>query len=43
MEYYVAVLLAIGVHMLLGLSVYLVAITGQVSFGPLGRLSASPS
>jgi branched-chain amino acid transport system permease protein len=36
MEYYVAVLLAIGVHMLLGLSVYLVAITGQVSFGQQG-------
>ena len=36
MEYYVAVLSAIGIHILLGLSVYLVAITGQVSFGQQG-------
>ena len=36
MEYYMAVLAAIGVHILLGLSVYLVAITGQVSFGQQG-------
>jgi len=36
MEYYVAVLSIIGIHMLLGLSVYLVAITGQLSFGQQG-------
>jgi branched-chain amino acid transport system permease protein len=36
MEYYVAVLSAIGVHIMLGLSAYLVAITGQVSFGQQG-------
>ena len=36
MEYYVAVLSIIGIHTLLGLSVYLVAITGQLSFGQQG-------
>lgn len=36
MEYYAAVLSAIGIHILLGLSAYLVAITGQVSFGQQG-------
>lgn len=36
MEYYVAVLIAIGIHIILGLSAYLVAITGQVSFGQQG-------
>jgi branched-chain amino acid transport system permease protein len=36
MEYYVAVLSIIGMHILLGLSVYLVAITGQLSFGQQG-------
>jgi branched-chain amino acid transport system permease protein len=36
MEYYLAVLSIIGMHMLLGLSVYLVAITGQLSFGQQG-------
>jgi branched-chain amino acid transport system permease protein len=36
MEYYIAVLSIIGMHMLLGLSVYLVAITGQLSFGQQG-------
>ena len=36
MEYYVAVLSIIGIHILLGLSVYLVAITGQLSFGQQG-------
>jgi branched-chain amino acid transport system permease protein len=36
MDYYVAVLSIIGFHILLGLSVYLVAITGQLSFGQQG-------
>ena len=36
MDYYVAVLSIMGVHILLGLSVYLVAITGQLSFGQQG-------
>lgn len=36
MDYYVAVLSIIGVHILLGLSVYVVAITGQLSFGQQG-------
>lgn len=36
MEYYVAVFSIIGIHILLGLSVYLVAITGQLSFGQQG-------
>ncbi len=36
MGYYVAVLSIIGIHILLGLSVYLVAITGQLSFGQQG-------
>lgn len=36
MDYYIAVLSIIGMHMLLGLSVYLVAITGQLSFGQQG-------
>ncbi len=36
MEYYAAVLSIIGIHILLGLSVYLVAITGQLSFGQQG-------
>ena len=36
MEYYVAIASIIGVHTLLGLSVYLVAISGQMSFGQQG-------
>jgi branched-chain amino acid transport system permease protein len=36
MDYYVAVLSILGFHILLGLSVYLVAITGQLSFGQQG-------
>ena len=36
MEYYVAILSIAGFHILLGLSVYLVAITGQLSFGQQG-------
>lgn len=36
MDYYVAVLSIIGMHILLGLSVYVVAITGQLSFGQQG-------
>lgn len=36
MDYYVAILSIIGIHILLGLSVYLVAITGQLSFGQQG-------
>ena len=36
MDYYVAIASIIGVHMLLGLSVYLVAISGQMSFGQQG-------
>lgn len=36
MEYYVAVASIIGIHALLGLSVYLVAICGQMSFGQQG-------
>lgn len=36
MDYYVAVLSIIGIHILLGLSVYLVASTGQLSFGQQG-------
>jgi branched-chain amino acid transport system permease protein len=36
MDYYIATLSIIGMHMLLGLSVYLVAITGQISFGQQG-------
>jgi branched-chain amino acid transport system permease protein len=36
MEYYVAIASIIGIHALLGLSVYLVAISGQMSFGQQG-------
>lgn len=36
MDYYVAILSIAGFHILLGLSVYLVAITGQLSFGQQG-------
>jgi branched-chain amino acid transport system permease protein len=36
MEYYVSVASIIGIHALLGLSVYLVAICGQMSFGQQG-------
>jgi branched-chain amino acid transport system permease protein len=36
MDYYVAVLSILGFHILLGVSVYLVAITGQLSFGQQG-------
>lgn len=36
MEYFVAILSIAGFHILLGLSVYLVAITGQLSFGQQG-------
>lgn len=36
MEYYVSVASVIGIHALLGLSVYLVAISGQMSFGQQG-------
>jgi branched-chain amino acid transport system permease protein len=36
MEYYVAVASIIGIHALLGLSVYVVAICGQMSFGQQG-------
>ena len=36
MEYYVAIASIIGIHTLLGLSVYLVAISGQMSFGQQG-------
>jgi branched-chain amino acid transport system permease protein len=36
MDYYVAVASIIGIHTLLGLSVYLVAISGQMSFGQQG-------
>src|SRR5690349_5097359 len=36
MDYYVAIASIIGVHMLLGLSVYLLAISGQMSFGQQG-------
>ena len=36
MDYYIAVLSIIGMHILLGLSVYVVAITGQLSFGQQG-------
>src|SRR3989442_7151677 len=36
MDYYGGVLSIMGVHILLGLSVYLVAITGQLSFGQQG-------
>jgi branched-chain amino acid transport system permease protein len=36
MDYYVAVASIIGIHALLGLSVYLVAICGQMSFGQQG-------
>jgi|SRR5262245_29272519 len=36
MEYYVAIGSIIGIHALLGLSVYLVAISGQMSFGQQG-------
>jgi branched-chain amino acid transport system permease protein len=35
-EYYVSVASIIGIHALLGLSVYLVAICGQMSFGQQG-------
>lgn len=36
MEYYVAIASIIGIHTMLGLSVYLVAISGQMSFGQQG-------
>jgi branched-chain amino acid transport system permease protein len=36
MDYYVAIASIIGIHALLGLSVYLVAICGQMSFGQQG-------
>jgi branched-chain amino acid transport system permease protein len=36
MDYYIAVASIIGIHALLGLSVYLVAICGQMSFGQQG-------
>ena len=36
MEYYVAIGSIIGIHAMLGLSVYLVAISGQMSFGQQG-------
>ena len=36
MDYYVAVASIIGIHAMLGLSVYLVAISGQMSFGQQG-------
>jgi branched-chain amino acid transport system permease protein len=36
MDYYVAIASIIGIHTLLGLSVYLVAISGQMSFGQQG-------
>lgn len=36
MEYYISVASIIGIHALLGLSVYLVAISGQMSFGQQG-------
>ena len=36
MEYYIAIASIIGIHTLLGLSVYLVAISGQMSFGQQG-------
>jgi len=35
-EYYVAIASIIGIHTMLGLSVYLVAISGQMSFGQQG-------
>ena len=36
MDYFIAILSIGGIHILLGLSVYLVAITGQLSFGQQG-------
>ncbi|MBI4609245.1 MAG: branched-chain amino acid ABC transporter permease [Candidatus Rokubacteria bacterium] len=36
MEYYISVASVMGIHALLGLSVYLVAISGQMSFGQQG-------
>jgi branched-chain amino acid transport system permease protein len=36
MEYFYALLIQTGIHILLGLSVYTVALTGQVSFGQQG-------
>ncbi|MBM3219706.1 MAG: branched-chain amino acid ABC transporter permease [Candidatus Rokubacteria bacterium] len=36
MDYYVAIASIIGIHALLGLSVYVVAISGQMSFGQQG-------
>jgi len=36
MDYYIAIASIIGIHALLGLSVYLVAISGQMSFGQQG-------
>src|SRR5437667_560573 len=36
MEYYIAIASIIGIHAMLGLSVYLVAISGQMSFGQQG-------
>ena len=36
MDYYIAIASIIGIHTLLGLSVYLVAISGQMSFGQQG-------
>ena len=36
MDYYVAIASIIGIHALLGLSVYLVAISGQMSLGQQG-------
>src|SRR3989449_3301238 len=36
MEYYIAIASIIGIHAMLGLSVYLVAISGEMSFGQQG-------
>src|SRR5438046_10515947 len=36
MEYYIAIASCIGIHWMRGLSVYLVAISGQMSFGQQG-------
>ena len=40
MDYYIAIASIIGIHTLLGLSVYLVAISGQMSFGQQGFFAA---
>ena len=39
MEYIDALLIQTGIHILLGLSVYTVALTGQISFGQQGFLA----